>query len=51
LRFRLRRVGSNRIDDDNVADLQVFAGYFNQRPIVETGTHSYRHQLAVTKQP
>src|ERR1700735_128913 len=51
LRFRLRRVRSDRIDDDDIANLQVFAGDLNQRSIVETGAHSYWHQLAVTKQP
>lgn len=51
LRFGRRRVGSDRVDDDDIANLQVFACDLNQCSIVETGVHPHRNQLAITKQP
>ena len=48
---RSARVGSHGVDDDDIANLQVFAGDLNQRSVVETGAHPHRDQLAVTKQP
>src|ERR1700733_4864175 len=44
-------LGSNRVEHDDIADLQVLAGNLNQSSIVQTGAHPHRNQLVVAKQP
>src|ERR1700684_4255866 len=46
-----RCLGSDCVDHDDIANLQVVAGNLDQSSIVQTGAHPYRNQLVITKQP